>query len=254
MSWLYVPERAGELVQRSGFAECAPFATLNTIHFVWKSSRLESRIDSWMMRRYGMTLLRSTDSLGVDLWILSMLRSLAARSPMRERRIATTLTRISGHRAGGLLNKCNPGLSSSKTSKGYWVSTGTFLQFLPTFPRSGIMRNGLLYQLPTLARRIKDHGFGSWPTPTRHTHHPAKNRRSDFDPTLGDLLGGIPNPRWQEWLMGWCISWTSLTPLETDKFLLWLRKHGIGLQDKRFQFVLNLQRMQIHEKANPNRT
>ena len=38
---------------------------------------------------------------------------------------------------------------------------------------------------------------------------------------------GQLNPSWVEWLMGWPIGWTDLKPLETGKFRLWLRLHGI---------------------------
>lgn len=40
------------------------------------------------------------------------------------------------------------------------------------------------------------------------------------------IHGGFPNPMWVEWLMGWPIGWTNQEPLETDKFLRWLRLHG----------------------------
>ena len=35
-----------------------------------------------------------------------------------------------------------------------------------TWPRSGMMRNGTAYRLPTLALRINETESGSWPTPT----------------------------------------------------------------------------------------
>jgi len=38
--------------------------------------------------------------------------------------------------------------------------------------------------------------------------------------------GGRMNPAWGEWLMGWPIGWTDRMPLATDKFRLWLQKHG----------------------------
>ena len=38
--------------------------------------------------------------------------------------------------------------------------------------------------------------------------------------------GGLPNPTWEEWLMGWPTMWTELQPLGTDKFRLWSAKHG----------------------------
>jgi DNA (cytosine-5)-methyltransferase 1 len=40
--------------------------------------------------------------------------------------------------------------------------------------------------------------------------------------------GGPLNPRFVEWLMGWPIGWTDLEPLATDRFQLWLEKHGCG--------------------------
>jgi hypothetical protein len=42
--------------------------------------------------------------------------------------------------------------------------------------------------------------------------------------------GGILNPEWVEWLMGWPIGWTqetNLPPLAMDKFRQWLRSHGV---------------------------
>ena len=47
--------------------------------------------------------------------------------------------------------------------------------------------------------------------------------RPRSDQTLPDRIGGMPNPPWIEWLMGWPIGWTALEPLETGKFRLWLR-------------------------------
>lgn len=37
--------------------------------------------------------------------------------------------------------------------------------------------------------------------------------------------GGVLNPDWVEWLMGWPIGWTDLKPLEMDKFQSWLKAH-----------------------------
>jgi hypothetical protein len=38
-------------------------------------------------------------------------------------------------------------------------------EFSGTFPRSGMMRSGTVYQLPNLARTITEIGSGLWPTP-----------------------------------------------------------------------------------------
>ena len=37
--------------------------------------------------------------------------------------------------------------------------------------------------------------------------------------------GGVLNPNWVEWLMGWPIGWTDLKPLEMDRFQKWLEAH-----------------------------
>jgi len=38
--------------------------------------------------------------------------------------------------------------------------------------------------------------------------------------------GGLLNPMWVEWLMGWPLGWTSLDALATDKYQEWLRQHS----------------------------
>jgi hypothetical protein len=55
---------------------------------------------------------------------------------------------------------------------GNWVTAQSSLleptgleKFSGPFPRSGCMRNGALYRLPTLARRTSASGSGLWPTP-----------------------------------------------------------------------------------------
>jgi hypothetical protein len=39
-------------------------------------------------------------------------------------------------------------------------------------------------------------------------------------------VGGILNPPWVEWLMGWPLGWTDLKPLATAKFREWQQQHG----------------------------
>jgi hypothetical protein len=40
--------------------------------------------------------------------------------------------------------------------------------------------------------------------------------------------GGQLNPTWVEWLMGWPLGWTDSALSATDRFLQWLRSHGIS--------------------------
>jgi hypothetical protein len=53
--------------------------------------------------------------------------------------------------------------------------------------------------------------------------------------------GGKLNPTWVEWLMGWPLGWTALEPLETDKFLEWLSKHGVDTEGDERSLITNLQ-------------
>jgi len=73
-----------------------------------------------------------------------------------------------------------------------------------------------------------------FPTPTsgdcknRMTSEKAK-RLYQSGPTLVDVtqsLGGMLNPTWVEWLMGWPLGWTALEPLAMDKYQQWLEQHG----------------------------
>lgn len=69
-------------------------------------------------------------------------------------------------------------------------------------------------------------GRRKWPTPTCHNSN-EKGSPSEFNrqsPGLGTVVlidknktGGILNPTWVEWLMGWPLEWTDLKPLEMDK-------------------------------------
>lgn len=44
----------------------------------------------------------------------------------------------------------------------------------------------------------------------------------------GIRCGGLLNPNWEEWLMGWPIGHTALKPLETDRLEEWYRWHGVS--------------------------
>ena len=70
-----------------------------------------------------------------------------------------------------LLASYNPDTQSWKTSQTSLVATGDdgLDEYLETWPRSGMTRNGIAYQLPRLARTTTEIGSGYWPTPTGMT-------------------------------------------------------------------------------------
>ena len=138
---------------------------------------------------------------------------------------------------------------SLKTSQTCLMESGELglSEFSGTFPRSGMMRNGTVFQLPNLARTITEIGSGLlptpaastggttpnwqpirpsgaraqmtlqqfvriWPTPTAHNAkegaYPSEYNRNT--PTLSAQAGGALNPVWVEWLMGFPIDHTDL--------------------------------------------
>jgi hypothetical protein len=139
---------------------------------------------------------------------------------------------------------------SLKTSQTCLTDTGAIglSEYSGTFPRSGMMRSGTVYQLPNLARTITEIGSGllptpaastggttgnwqpirpsghraqlslqqyvrMWPTPTAHNAkegaYPAEYERNT--PTLAAQAGGKLNPMWVEWLMGFPLGHTDLS-------------------------------------------
>jgi len=74
---------------------------------------------------------------------------------------------------------------------------------------------------PNLAAMAK---YDMFPTPVATNW---KNRTTcEHSRDLQKAVGGMLNPDWEEWLMGWPIGWTALQPLETGKFRQWLELHG----------------------------
>jgi hypothetical protein len=115
---------------------------------------------------------------------------------------------------------------------------GGLAEFSEAWPDSGLMRLGRCMPLPTWVRRTRADVSGLLATPTATANQLAPSMLARW-PSCRALLmtgergeaplelgGGLLNPRWQEWLMGWPIGWTSSGPLETDRFRQWLSSHG----------------------------
>lgn len=54
----------------------------------------------------------------------------------------------------------------------------------------------------------------------------AKRDKHSRGTPLNEQIGGLLNPMWVEWLMGWPLGWTDLKPLVMDKFHNARRRHG----------------------------
>jgi len=95
-------------------------------------------------------------------------------------------------------------------------------EFSETWPRSGMTRNGIAYQLPNLARTTTEIGSGLWPTirasewkgagplgSKSHKHMLDRNYLCAVVQEADQKSGGV-NPSWAEWLMGFPIGHTDL--------------------------------------------
>lgn len=110
---------------------------------------------------------------------------------------------------------------------------------LVALPGWGMMLGGVVCRLTPLVQSTPESecGFSLWPTPCASNHHGSRtpealwvagrnerNSLNDFLRAKGDWL--YPPVSVVESLMLWPIGWTASEPLETDKFLTWLRSRG----------------------------
>jgi hypothetical protein len=102
----------------------------------------------------------------------------------------------------------DPATSSWRTSQGSLF--GGWIEFSEIWPTSGMTRNGIAYQQRTLAHRSYDFEFGWWPTPLASETGWRRASFAQGGRSLSTVLGGVPNPTWVEWLMGFPANWTEL--------------------------------------------
>lgn len=193
-----------------------------------------------------MTTLERSPPTGYAQMELTLTSSAAASpvrtSALRERAQGLRASAAAyGRKSPDFLASYDPATSSWKTSQLCLVGGSTM--FSETWPRSGMMRNGIAYRLPPLARLTDGTGHGLWPTPTVNGNYnrkgasktsgdglatavriwPSPNtvdarggtRRGNGQRQLCHVVGGALNPTWVEWLMGFPSGWTDLEPSET---------------------------------------
>ena len=142
------------------------------------------------------------------------------------------LTRSGMMRSGCVSPRPSVAPPTSETGFGYWAKDVTRKD-----------RSHLKDVVMALNRgepvTVPQRDFEFWPTPTYsdarnygtpnqllRNYIPLSTRlRINPDGSWNTALGRA-NPRWTAWLMGWPDSWTSLEPMETDRFRAWLRAHS----------------------------
>jgi hypothetical protein len=94
--------------------------------------------------------------------------------------------------------------------------SGEWAEFAETWPRSGMTRNGTLYQRAPLVPHIHGSACSWWPTPRasdRDNCGGSGARRNAL--RNGTYVGRRMNPQLTEWLMGYPIDHTALPHSET---------------------------------------
>jgi DNA (cytosine-5)-methyltransferase 1 len=262
-SYLCFLEQEEDCLQVNGLSNGEPSAMSNGTNIANRFCKLESEMGSYTMHPYGAMCEHLMANRGKGELMLSVLDFHANHSALQEKESPVMISETGGLIPFALLGKYNPDLYSLKMSKDcsvQWIKPKQTLFFTSelfskTWPKAGIMQDGMCYQHPSAEHRINENEYGLWPTPTVNGNYNRKglsktsgdglatavkkfatpNARNWKGPTgpnwnhetLPDQLGGQLNPNWVDWLMGWPIGWSASKHLEMGKFLLWLQQHGI---------------------------
>lgn len=260
MSWLFSRALVAEFSADTSWdgAPSAPLNVMPTPHKFWRNDKT---MEPSRLSRFGLTCEPLTADRGEAL-LMWFRGGFLARTSVRQAAALALMAREAdyGARWSESLATFDPLTSSWRTPQCSLFEVSA--PCLATWPRSGSMRNGTCFLRPTLAPRTCGSAFGLWPTPTASLGTkggritPRKGReggtlieavsaRSFATPTardwrsgkasqatmernsrpLSEQVGGLLNPTWVEWLMGWPLGWTALQPLEMDKFLSWRQQH-----------------------------
>ncbi len=259
MSWLY----SQALVEEYSRANCSATplsAPSSAIEPPQAFSCDDRTMATFNHSRSGMTCGPLTAEHGAALltWFLAASRAKTSALPVAA--MAWTVSAAdSGEKWPAWFAKWNPASCEWKTPQCSLL--GDSEQFLETWPRSGLMRAGTCYLLPTVAPSISVNASGSllptltvcgnynakgasktsgdglatalrrMPTLVARDHRsPGRSRLERTGSKAGEHLpnvgGGPLNPDWCEWFMGFPIGWTASEPLETHKFHEWRQQHG----------------------------
>lgn len=261
MSWLYSRALVEEFL-RENSSETRPCAPSSATDLPQAFSCDGRTMDTFNHSRSGMTCGPLTAERGEALltWFLGASRARTSALPAAAMAWTESAPAF-GERWLAWFAKWNPASCEWRTPQCSLLEDSE--QFSETWPRSGSMRGGTCYLLPTVAPFISASASGSLlPTLTVCDNYNAKGASKKAGdglatalakrmPTLAardyrspnaksyaergggkkgeqlpNAIGGPLNPDWCEWFMGLPIGWTASAPLETHKFHEWRQQHG----------------------------
>jgi len=217
MSYIYLQEQ-GEESSVDSFSDIPAYALSKLKNTQDRSCCNDNETECYPSSQSGTMFAPLTGPRGEEQLMLFAEDSPAKTSAQREREPVLEESVLDfGKNMPELLERYGLSLSLRKTPRFCGVAALTLSS--KTCPTWGMMQSGACWELGTSARPIKEIGCGYWATPNSRDYKGIpgwKNQKS-----LPKDVGGIPNPTWLEWLMGWPTGWTELKPLETGKYRQW---------------------------------
>ena len=154
----------------------------------------DKMMDFSKVSRFGMTFKPLMESRGEAL-LMSYLAGFHAKTSAQQEREqeSTESDQECGEKWRGWLAKYDPNMSLWRTAQCSLIED--LNESLETLPKSGMTRNGLLWELPMLAQIIKGTESGSLakhslPTPTCNPHMPNKNANTTGPKNLVEVAQG----------------------------------------------------------------
>lgn len=231
MSWLFSQALAEEYSVDTSLAG-EQFAQLNVMPTPHKFSRNDKTMEFSGLSRFGLTCAALTESGGEEL-LTSFLAGFRARTSVQPAEVLeSTVTSLgSGGKWQESLTKYDLNSHSWKTH--HCLLEEDLRESSVILPKLGLIASGVVFQQKNVARLIKEIVCGwsgeMFATPQARDYRSGSLARWN-DPrrsrNLNDQVGGLLNPEWEEWLMGWPIGWTELKPLAMDKFREWQLQHS----------------------------
>ena len=248
MSWLF-SQALVEVFSEDTSSDGEQFAPLNGNPTQQAYCAPDKMTDFSRLSQYGMTYKPLTESRGKELLTLFREDFRAKTSVPRGGGQGSLETNLQcGNTWQGVLAKLDPNTYLWKIPQ---CSLFEDLELsLQTWPRWGLMQDGVCWEQRTLEQTIRGTESGlleqTFPTPVASDYKGGKsntvhykNQRfvrisnttsTEFGAKLSaayHLMTGNPLPEnFSEWMMGWPLGWTDLKPLETDKFQRWQQLHG----------------------------
>jgi len=234
MSWLYSQALVEEYLGANSL-DGEPSVQSSGNHTQQAYCAPDKMTECSRLSRFGMMFKPLTEDLGEELLMSYLAAFHAKTSPQPEREQESTGSgQECGEKWQGSFTKYDPDSSSWRTHQCLFQEEST--EYLGTWPKWGLMRDGECWERTPLDIPITELEFGWLPTPVasdwkggckairKDTGKPRTDAIRHYIKTKYDAT--YPNPQFLECLMGWPEGWTGLKPLEMDKFQKWLDEHG----------------------------